>query len=87
MRTTVTIDSDVAALLREEMERSRLPFKQVLNAAVRRGLRPDCSASRPPVRTRPHDFGFKPGIDLDRLNQVADELEAEELRRKYEERR
>jgi hypothetical protein len=26
---------------------------------------------------RPHAFGFKPGVDLDRLNQLADELEAE----------
>lgn len=26
----------------------------------------------------PHAFGFRPGVDLDRLNQLADELEAEE---------
>ena len=31
---------------------------------------------------RPHAFGFKPGIDLDRVNQLADELEAEETARK-----
>jgi len=34
------------------------------------------------VRTRPHDFGFKPGVDLDRLHQLLDELEVEEIRRK-----
>jgi predicted XRE-type DNA-binding protein len=28
-------------------------------------------------RTRSHSFGFKPGIDLDKLGQLADELEAE----------
>jgi hypothetical protein len=29
------------------------------------------------VVTRPHAFGFKPGIDPDKLNQLVDELEAE----------
>ena len=80
MRTTVTIDPDVAALLREEMERSRLPLKQVLNQAIRRGLRPASGPGRPAVRTRPCDLEFKPGIDLERLNQLAGELEAEEFR-------
>jgi len=32
---------------------------------------------RPAPKTMPHAFGFRPGIDLDKLNQVADELEAE----------
>ena len=28
-------------------------------------------------RTIPHSFGFRPFVDLDKLNQLADELEAE----------
>jgi hypothetical protein len=28
-------------------------------------------------KTIPHAFGFRPGIDLDKLNQLADELETE----------
>ena len=28
-------------------------------------------------KTIPHSFGFRPGVDLDKLNQLADELEAE----------
>ena len=28
------------------------------------------------LETIPHAFGFRPGIDLDKLNQLADELEA-----------
>lgn len=28
-------------------------------------------------KTVPHSFGFRPGVDLDKLNQLADELEAE----------
>lgn len=84
MRTTVTIDADVAALLREEMEKSRLPFKQVLNQAIRRGLRTGTDGQTCVVQVRPHDFDFKPGIDLDRLNQVADELEVGEFRRRFD---
>jgi hypothetical protein len=29
------------------------------------------------VKTRPHAFGFKPGFDRDKLNQLADDLEVE----------
>jgi hypothetical protein len=38
MRTTVTIDPDVEALLRQAMRERGEPFKQVLNNAVREGL-------------------------------------------------
>ena len=38
---------------------------------------------RPPrFEVRPHAFGVRPGVDLDRINQLADELEAEETARK-----
>ena len=31
----------------------------------------------PPPQTRPHSFGFRQGVDLDKLGQLADELESE----------
>jgi len=83
MRTTVTLDPDVVVLLREAMQQSRLSFKQAINQALRRGLRSGPGQTAPSVRTRPHDFGFKPGIDLDRLNQLVDELETEEFLKQY----
>jgi hypothetical protein len=54
----------------------------MVNRAVRAGLGSEMSAppQRPPS-TIPHSFGFKAGIDLDKLNQLADELEAEEFAR------
>jgi hypothetical protein len=30
-----------------------------------------------PPKTGPHSFGFRQGTDLDKLNQLVDELEAE----------
>ncbi len=38
MRTTVTIDPDTEALLKEETARTGLSFKEVLNQSIRRGL-------------------------------------------------
>ncbi len=42
------------------------------------------SPSPKAVRTRAHDFGFKPGIDLCRLNELAGELELEAFRERFE---
>ena len=80
MRTTLTLDDDVATILERERRRKGLTFKEIVNATLRRGLAAEQAvpAARRVV-TRPHDFRFKPGIDLDKLNQLADELEAESV--------
>lgn len=77
MRTTVTLDPDVSALLNEEVHRARKPFKQVLNEAVRRGLTPSLAAKprHARYRVRPHRATFLPGLDRHRLNALTDELE------------
>src|SRR5262245_8011133 len=78
MRTTLTIDDDLAGLLRQRARELGLPFKDVVNRTLRSGLG---ELAKPPPRTAPktipHAFGFRPGVDLDKLNQLADELEAE----------
>ena len=76
MRTTLTLDADVARLLEEEVHRARKPFKQVVNEALRRGL--SSPGGRRPMkryRVRPVDSRLLPGIDPARLNALADELE------------
>lgn len=81
MRTTLTLDDDVAEVLRREARTKGMSFKTLVNAALRRGLAPEqASRGRPRVKTRPHGYGFKPGMDLDKLNQLVDELEAEAFR-------
>ena len=83
MRTTLTIDPDVELLLQREMRRTDRSLKAVVNEALRIGLG---FRSKPPRAARyqvePHAFGFKPGVDVDRLNQLVDELEAEETARR-----
>lgn len=82
MRTTLTLEPDVSLKLKRRMSARKLTLKQAINAALRAGL----AADEEPVRTRfklePHAFGFKAGVDLDKLNQLADELETEEFSRK-----
>jgi hypothetical protein len=78
MRTTLTIDDDLAGLLKRHARELGLPFKDVVNGTLRAGLGEQAKPRRQrPPRTIPHAFGFRPGIDLDKLNQLADELEAE----------
>jgi len=85
MRTTLTLEPDVATRLRQEMRRSGRGMKSVVNEALRSGLGLSEARTKPPrFEVRPHSFGFKPGVDRDRLNQLVDELEAEELARKLD---
>jgi len=83
MRTTVTLEPDVAARLKEYAHRRRTSFKAALNAAVRRGLsaQESTASSRRRFVVKPHSSPFRPGIDSGKLNQLVDQLEAENYRR------
>ncbi|MGH8048689.1 MAG: antitoxin [Chthoniobacterales bacterium] len=75
------MDDDLGGILQRQSQEQGIPFKEAVNRALRAGLaRESAENSRPQVRTRPHAFGFKAGVDLDRLNQVVDELEAVAIR-------
>jgi hypothetical protein len=76
VRTTLTLEPDVARLLEEEVHRARKPFKTVVNEALRRGLSP--SGARRKVaayRVVPHEARLLPGLDRSDFNALADELE------------
>ena len=66
-----------------EMRHTDRSTKAVLNDALRIGRGAHDNPARPSkFEVDPHPFGFKPNIDSDRLNQLVDELEVEELARK-----
>lgn len=75
MRTTLTLDDDLARRLREEARRTGRPFKEVVNEAIRRGLAAPGGGTRKKFRVKASPRGFRAGIDLGRLNQLVDELE------------
>lgn len=76
MRTTLTLDPDVARMLQDEAHRLRKPFKQVVNDALRRGLGPGTARrGRSRYRVKPHVANLRPGLDAGRLNALVDDFE------------
>ncbi len=83
MRTTLTLDDDLAGLLKQRARELGLPFKEAVNRAIRAGIGEPVETRRHSApKTISHSFGFRPGVDLDKLGQLADELEAEALAEK-----
>ena len=79
MRTTLTIDDDVAAEL-ERLRRSRdATLKEVINDALRRGLRDMAGPpkKRKPFRTRSFDVGGVLVKNIDSIGELLAEIEGE----------
>jgi hypothetical protein len=86
MRTTVTLDPDVEALLRKAMRERGEPFKQVLNAAIRDGL--SGPRRRAVKRFKQPTFNMgEPLVDLTKALSLAAELEDAEAIAKMQHRR
>jgi hypothetical protein len=79
MRTTLTLDPDVARLVEDAVHRERRSTKHVINDALRRGLGSTASSDVEPYRMVPHESSLRPGFDPMGLNRLADELEDESL--------
>ena len=77
MRTTLTLEEDVAATLKAEARRSGRSFRETVNAVLRRGLalsRP--AAARPPFRVVARDPGdLTPGLSLDSVADLVEQVE------------
>ena len=78
MRTTVTLDPDVQALLKKAMRTRDASFKQALNDAVRMGLRTGAAKAPQPFVQRSFEMGV-PAVDLSKANALVGELEDQEL--------
>lgn len=73
VRTTITLDPDVDALVRRMMRERGIPFKEAVNEAIRAGIRPRGA--------RTYDMG-PPAIPLEKALRLAGDLEDEVLLRK-----
>lgn len=80
MRTTLSLDDDVARLLNKEARRSGDSFKAVVNRFLRVGL----MASKRPTRklfvVKPWDLGPPTGLSFDNVEDLLDTLEGPERR-------
>lgn len=86
MRTTLTIDDDIVATLKQTAYATGETFKQIVNQTLRLGLE---ARKAPPkskkYRLRPASLGgVRAGIDLDKALRLADALEDEGIARKLE---
>jgi len=82
VRTTLTIEDDVARELRRVEQRTHRRLKEIVNDLLRRGL---AAGDRPLAKPEPFTVkarasGFVPGVDLLKLNQLADAMETEPRR-------
>jgi hypothetical protein len=77
VRTTITLDDDVAAKLRSLSRRSGRAFREVVNDVLRRGLaRPPESRGRSPFRVVARDLGARrPGVSLDNVAELIERVE------------
>ena len=82
MRTTVTLDADVAARLKALARERGMSFKEALNGALRRGLSGPVAAR--PYRLATRRMTLRAGIELDKPLRLAAELEDAETIRKLE---
>ena len=77
MRTTITLDADVASRLRDFAHRKGISFKQAVNDAVRAGLSSPSVQRGEPFRQPAYSLG-KVRVDLTKALALAADLEDQE---------
>lgn len=82
MRTTLTLDEDIAARLQAESRRTGRPLKAIVNEYLRAGLAQRRAVqTAPPFRVEPVHLGVPiPGRSYDRISTLLDEVEGAEHR-------
>ncbi len=79
MRTTLTLDQDVAAKAKRGAATLGKPFKSVINAALRIGLDEVLKpAKAKPYRTQPQPLGLRPGFSYDNVSELLAQVEGED---------
>ena len=81
MRTTLTLDPDVAAKAKRGAARLGKPFKSVINSALRVGLDEILKPSAAkPYRTKARPMGLRPGLNFDNVGELLAQIEGEDYR-------
>jgi hypothetical protein len=76
VRTTLTLDDDIAAKIKAEAHRTGRSFRETVNEALRRGLATRRSPRPEPYRVEARDMGeLAPGLDLDCIAGVLERAE------------
>ncbi len=82
MRTTIVINDAVLRELRQHAAATGRPLREIVDTSLKLGL---SQLSTPPAkqqfRVKPHRLGLKPGFRGVSMNQLYDQLEAEQSAR------
>jgi hypothetical protein len=75
VRTTLSLDDDVASLLRQEMRRSGDSLKGAVNHFLRVGLMSTNGPLKKPFVVAPRPLGLPPGLSYDSIADLLENLE------------
>lgn len=75
MRTTVSLDDDVANLITQEMRRSGASFKELVNSYIRKGFVASKQGRRQPFVVTPRAMGLPPGLSYDNVEELIETIE------------
>jgi hypothetical protein len=75
MRTTLTLDDDVAAKLQAEARKSGRSFKETVNRVLRLGLNARREGRLKPFKVRAWPMGLRPGLNYDNIEELLDQID------------
>jgi hypothetical protein len=73
VRTTLTLDDDVAVLVKEEMRKSGKSMKETVNYLIKRGI--TAPRESKPFVVKPIAMGLPPGLSYDKMSELLDYLD------------
>lgn len=78
MRTTLTLDEDVAQEAKKASRRLKRPFKKIINQALRLGLKKiDQPLKRKPYKTQARPMGLRAPYQIDNIQELLAQIEGE----------
>jgi hypothetical protein len=81
VRTTLTIDDDVEALLRQRLRASGEPLKQAVNKYLRLGMQAEEKAPKQkPFKVKPFRFGLPKEFHIDSTSELLEKLDGPDWR-------
>ncbi len=76
MRTTLTLDEDVANQLKEEISNTNKSFREIVNYYLRIGLNRKKEEKHPKrFRVKTRKLGPRPGLNFDNISELLEQVE------------
>ncbi|NIP37804.1 MAG: hypothetical protein GWO07_02080 [Candidatus Dadabacteria bacterium] len=77
MRTTLTLDDDVAAKIKEVMNKKGITFKEAVNSVLRNGLNIKTEKPSQAFKVHPKNLSPKISVDYDNIGALLEQIEGE----------